>query len=256
MQELIRQFQEFFDIVPACNGDLLRQSLELRYRVYCLEKGYEDPRNYPEGLEKDEYDVRSVHTILRHRSTGVVTGTVRLVLANSENESEYFPTEALGVLRRNGRDDMWRVPRRRLGEISRFAVSKVFRRRLGEEQTSHGITDLRVGRDGAKGARYCPYVSLGLIKSVFHMSWENDITHWYASMEPGLIRLLRQLGIEFTPIGPLVNYHGLRQPCIGEVAKIFEGINNRQPLVGDFIAENGKWTCGEYAQKQVEREIV
>lgn len=256
MRELIRQFQEFFDIVPACDDDLLRQSLELRYRVYCLEKRYEDPQNYPEGLEKDEYDARSVHTILRHRSTGVVTGTVRLVLANEDDESAFFPTEALGVLRRTGRDDMWRVPRRRLGEISRFAVSKVFRRRLGEQQTSHGITDLRVGRDEAKGARYCPYVSLGLIKSVFHMSWENGVTHWYASMEPGLIRLLRQLGIEFTPIGPLVNYHGLRQPCIGEVAKIFEGINHRQPLVGEFIAENRSWIGGKYPQAAVEHETV
>lgn len=237
MDKLISHFREFFDIVPARTEELLRQSLELRYRVYCLEKGYEDPRNYPEGLEKDEYDVRSVHSILKHKSTGVVIGTVRLVLANHDDESAYFPTEALGVLRREGRDDMWRVPRQRLGEISRFAVSKVFRRRQGEAQTSHGISDLCVGIEEARGARVCSYISLGLIKSVFHMSWENGVTHWYASMEPALLRLLRQLGIEFIPIGPLVNYHGLRQPCIGEVENIFAGIKKHQPLISEFICE-------------------
>lgn len=238
MEQLIEQFERFFEIVPAQTPDLVLASQRLRYQVFCRETETFDAHNFVAEVESDQYDARSVHTVLRHRVTGAVTGTVRLVLADPADPLARFPTEALGVLRREERDSVWRVPRTRLGEISRFAVSKEFRRRRDEAQITHGITEAALLADPGSSGRLCPHISLGLIKAVFHMSWTHGVTHWYAAMEPSLLRLLERLGIHFVRIGPLVEYFGRRQPCIAEVDRVLAGIAERQPSVWRFITED------------------
>ncbi len=234
MDQLIEQFGHFFEIVPAATASLVLESQRLRYQVFCRETETFDPRNYASDIEADIYDARSVHTVLRHKTTGMITGTVRLVLADPLDPEAPFPVETLGVLRREARDAMWRVPRTRLGEISRFAVSKEFRRRRDETNITHGITEAALLAEARTG-RFCPHISLGLIKAVFHMSWAHGVTHWYAAMEPSLLRLLERLGIVFVRIGPLVDYYGRRQPCIAEVDRVLAGIAHHQPAVWDFI---------------------
>lgn len=238
MDQLIEQFGHFFEIVPADTPALVLESQRLRYQVFCREAQIFNPGDYANEIEADDYDLRSVHTVLRHKSSGAVTGTVRLVLAAPDNSDARFPVEAFDVLRREARDAMWRVPRTRLGEISRFAVSKNFRRRSDEGMITHGITEAALAANPRSPGRPCPYISLGLIKAVFHMSWAHGVTHWYAAMEPSLLRLLERLGIEFVRIGPLVDYFGRRQPCIAEVNHILAGIADRQPSVWNFITED------------------
>lgn len=238
VDQLIEQFGHFFEIVPAGTSALVIESQRLRYQVFCRETAIFDPADYADEIETDNYDYRSVHSVLRHKISGAVTGTVRLVLADPENPDAPFPVESLDVLRREARDAMWRVPRSRLGEISRFAVSKEFRRRRDERSITHGITEAALAGDPRNAGRLCPHISLGLIKAVFHMSWSHGITHWYAAMEPSLLRLLERLGIEFVRIGPLVDYFGRRQPCIAEVDRILAGIADRQPSVWSFITED------------------
>lgn len=238
MEQLIEQFEHFFEILPADAPDLVVASQRLRYQVFCRETEIFDARSFAGEIESDNFDARSAHTVLRHKPTGVITGTVRLVLANPVDPAENFPTESLGVLRREERDAIWRVPRTRLGEISRFAISKEFRRRRHEKNIVHGITEETLGAEGHHGGRLCPHISLGLIKAVFHMSWAHGVTHWYAAMEPSLLRLLERMGIHFVRIGALVDYFGRRQPCIAEVSDVLAGIAERQPAVWRFITED------------------
>lgn len=238
MDQLIEQFEHFFEIIPARTPALVRASQQLRHQVFCRETAIFAADHYADEIETDQYDSRSVHTVLRHRLSGAVTGTVRLVLADPADPQASFPTEALGVLRREERDSMWRVPRTRLGEISRFAVSKDFRRRRDETRVVHGITETALMGDPVGSGRLCPHISVGLIKAVFHMSWAHGVTHWYAAMEPSLLRLLQRMGIEFVRIGPLVDYFGKRQPCIAEVEGVLAGIADRQPSVWRFIVED------------------
>lgn len=238
MEQLIEQFEHFFEILPAEAPDLVLASQRLRYQVFCRETEIFDAHDFSGEIESDQFDARSVHTVLRHKSTGIVTGTVRLVLADPVDPAAHFPTESLGVLRREERDAIWRVPRTRLGEISRFAISKEFRRRRHEAHIVHGITEEALTADGHRNGRFCPHISLGLIKAVFHMSWEHGVTHWYAAMEPSLLRLLERMGIHFVRIGSLVDYFGRRQPCIAEVSDVLAGIAERQPAVWRFITED------------------
>lgn len=53
---------------------------KIRYQVYCLETGYENPFAYPQKMERDNFDVRSIHFIVRSRATGDWIAAMRLVL--------------------------------------------------------------------------------------------------------------------------------------------------------------------------------
>ena len=67
----------------ACEIDnapaLLQHSYRLRYQVYCLERRFLRPEDYPQGTETDEFDPHSIHIGAMDRR-GTLAGTARLVL--------------------------------------------------------------------------------------------------------------------------------------------------------------------------------
>ena len=77
--------------------------------------------------------------------------------------------------------------------------------------------------------RLMPILSLGLIAAVTQMGLARGITHVCAVMEPALLRLLRRVGIAFKTAGPLVDYHGLRQPCYAECTELLEQVRGARP---------------------------
>lgn len=234
------EFQHYFEIVAAENGELIALSQRLRYQVYCIEHAFLNARDYPNELERDDYDQRSVHTVLRHRLTGLPAATVRLVLADESEPQRPFPIETCDILRRAIRDQAWRVPRHALGEISRFAVSKEFRRRMREARSSHGLHAVLNDDESKLATRRAPHIAVGLFKAICEMSVSQQVTHWYAVMEPALLRLLGQLGIEFTTVGPLVDYHGLRQPCIAVGEDVLAGLRRCRPEIWAFVTDDGR----------------
>jgi N-acyl amino acid synthase of PEP-CTERM/exosortase system len=60
-------------------------------------------------------------------------------------------------------------------------------------------------------------------------------------MEPTLLRLLRGSGIHFVPLGGLVEYHGLRQPCSAAITHLLGRVRRDQPGVWSFITADGKF---------------
>ena len=94
MTDLRDIFNSYFDVVTDdAESDVLDESLRLRYQVYCVEHDYEDSSRFEDGKEFDGYDCRSVHGIVRHRSSGVTAATVRLVLHDKGNPDTPFPIE-------------------------------------------------------------------------------------------------------------------------------------------------------------------
>lgn len=236
----LADFENYFEILPAENSELIALSQRLRYQVYCVEHAFLNPHDYPNELERDDYDQRAVHSVLRHRLTGLPVATVRLVLADEHEPQRPFPIETCDILRRAIRDQAWRVPRHALGEISRFAVSKEFRRRMKEARTSHGLNAVLNGDATMPTKSRVPHIAVGLFKAICEMSVSQQVTHWYAVMEPSLLRLLGQLGIEFTPVGPLVDYHGLRQPCIAVGENVLAGLRRCRPSLWEFVTDGGR----------------
>jgi N-acyl amino acid synthase of PEP-CTERM/exosortase system len=205
-----------FEIVPAIAPSLREAAYRLRYQVYCVEHGFEDPRGR-DGLETDHYDDHSVHSLLVHRASGLVAGTVRLILPVQRRGTASLPIGSLCVDRRL-RDPLV-FPPERTAEISRFAVAKAFRRAVrGEASDAHG-------RSGRRALSFhlsmaMPYITLGLMKAVGHMAARNGITHLCAIMTPAMLRLIGRLNISFEPLGPTVTSHGVRQPCFAEMDRL------------------------------------
>ncbi|HIA07891.1 MAG TPA: GNAT family N-acetyltransferase [Chromatiaceae bacterium] len=53
----------------ADTADSRRIHHPLRYQVYCLEQGYEDPNSFERDMKFDEHDHRTLHFIVRCRVT-------------------------------------------------------------------------------------------------------------------------------------------------------------------------------------------
>jgi N-acyl amino acid synthase of PEP-CTERM/exosortase system len=232
---LIDTYNALFQAVQATTLEELREAYRLRYQVYCIENQFENPADHPGGFETDPYDARSLHALLFHRPTGLVAGTVRLVLPRRGNPLGSLPIHAVCSDPRLA--DANFLPPERSAEFSRFAISKEFRRRVGDQlyggvSPSVGVPDHR---------RIIPHITLGLMAVALRMIQGTDIDHVCAIMEPSLLRLLARLGIHFTAIGPMVDYHGLRQPCGVPVDELFAVMQRERPDVWEVITDRGRY---------------
>ncbi len=227
-------YRQQFDVVDANTPELLEEAHRLRFQVYCVENQYESPESNPEGLEADEFDSHSAHVLLRHRATDTFVGTVRLILPVRERLHESFAIQRVctdPILQ-----DSSIFPVTRMGEISRFSVSKRFRRRLGD--TAYPRNE-EIGDTPSDQRRAIPNMTLGLMQGIFRISVRERLTHLCAEMEPSLLRLLAGLGMHFTPIGPLVEFHGKRQPCFMDISAVFRHLRRHRPEILEILTVGG-----------------
>ncbi|NND66678.1 MAG: GNAT family N-acetyltransferase, partial [Halioglobus sp.] len=81
---LVEDFQRYFNLELASDPATLADVFRIRYRVYCEEFEYEDAAHFPDGLETDEFDSISRHTLVSHTATGMPAGCARLVLVDED----------------------------------------------------------------------------------------------------------------------------------------------------------------------------
>lgn len=223
-------YHEHFDMVRADTPALLDQAYRLRYQVYCVENAFEDPAGQMDGRETDGDDDRSVHTLLVHRRSGTVAGTVRVILSDDGTRPRPLPIRRVVDAASRGLLDQ--LPRRRTAEISRFAVSKDFRQRHGE----YRYADTGEGTAAAE-RRVLPYITFGLLRGVLETCRDLKINHICAVMEPALIRLLARIGLTFEAVGGLVQHHGLRQPCVAHLAELVDSSRSTRSLLWRYASE-------------------
>ncbi len=223
--EVVDGFNRWFAVVLADSSKLVEKAYRLRYQVYCVEHPFEDPDDNPGGLEKDAYDDHAIHSLIIHRPTNAAAGTVRLILPQPEKIESTFPIqefcspEQIAAAVPGGLE--------KAAEISRFAVTKQFLRRSNEVRYPDvGWTPDKqsVGTE----RRQHPFLMLGLLRATLMMSVDQGIEHLLAVMEPALMRLMRRFGIQFEPIGPLVEYHGTRQPCVADLSDLVRNVREHR----------------------------
>ncbi len=221
------KFNSYFLVVAARSDAEIKLAQQIRYQVYCIENAFEDAAGFPDGIEFDEFDSHSVHSLLIHRASGRAVGTTRLILPIQGALDRSFAIQRVCT-----DPGLKRLPLQRTAEVSRFSISKQFRRREGDTQYE--------GRSEARGRRsIAPLMSLGLIQSLVRMSFEHGITHWCATMEPTLLRLLVPMGIHFERLGPVINFHGTRQPCYCVVSSMLERVKREQKPFWDVLTDGG-----------------
>lgn len=177
-----------------------RVNYRLRYDVYCLESGFEDPGNFPDREESDEHDDRSAHFLVRCNVTGEWVAGTRLVVRRDlplpvEEHCRIDPSR----FSRFGPPD---------GEISRLLIVKgnfVYPPLLG--------TLSRAGEpDRSATAVSRTEVLRRMLISVFSSAYDlgmHDVAYF---MTPGLRRVVERLGIECLPIGEACHHRGVRFP--------------------------------------------
>jgi len=206
----IASAQQELVVEIARTPEQVLEAKKLRYRVYCEERGFEPGEG---GIEQDEFDDRARHVLVRSRTTGEVFGTVRLIVGTEDADSKGLPMQRVC-------EDyvLAALPKISTAEISRFALT---RDRSGISPNAAAM------------------MRLFLIQGVVQVSGELGLTHWAAIMEKTLLRLLRSTSIYFLPVGPAVEYHGLRQPAIFPVTDGLERMRREQPQVWSFLTLNG-----------------
>lgn len=235
---LIDAFRRFFEVRLVETEADLDQVYRLRYQVYCIEHPFENPVDNPDGRETDIFDSHARYTLLIHRPSGVAMGTARLVLPLPAAPEDSFPF--LGLCDDPSVRDPARLPLLESGEVSRFCVSKAFRRRPGD--TYHGMTDPDLAPPPPPDIaerRVAPNMMIGLIQGLVRLSVLNGITHWCTVMEPTLCRLLARSGIHLQPVGSLVEYHGKRQPCVAEIAALLDRLMSERRDIWEIVTDDG-----------------
>lgn len=199
-------------------SDLLKQEVyKLRYQVYCEELHFEETNQT--HLEQDEFDSRSLHCFIRHASSGALAGTLRIIA--TRNSAELLPMEKFCP---QAITDEHLRPRHflphQICEISRLAVPLAFRKRQVDQFAGGATGAINEQTFSTQELRFFPYIAVSLYLSAIALCHKNRIHHVFVMMEPRLARSLNFVGIQFTPIGAPVEYHGKRAAYYVDVRQL------------------------------------
>ena len=214
----------------------LIQAQHLRYRVYCVSRGYEAGSD---TLEKDVHDPLSHHVLVYLHNVPVAT--TRLV------PLKFGPPPIFDVLSHAGFEPeiLTRgMPEQSSCEISRFAI-------LGPE--AEDITGLR-------NSETRMLIRLTLLRAMVAASFRHGVTHWVALMEPSLQRMLNALSICFDPMTVHVNgeqipvhvdHRGRRNALRAERDRVLTDIRSERMDLWTYLTmDNKKHTEPNYGLRE------
>ncbi|MDD1610781.1 MAG: PEP-CTERM/exosortase system-associated acyltransferase [Methylococcaceae bacterium] len=233
---IIDAFNNYFEMIPANTDELKQEVYKLRYQVYCVENKFLEPD--ANGVEHDEYDHHSSHYLIRHRETNCYMATTRLVLPDKQNLQKLFPIEVYSQI-----DNMALLKtmrRANIAELSRFCVSKQFRRRANE-QGLLVTNDEDESRFSRREKDSSAHLTLALFACAIKMSAEHNIHYWYAIIDPALKRVVSTLGIHVVEMGPLVDYHGMRLPCAIKIDDLLNDVAEKNLEYWRMLTNNGQY---------------
>jgi len=187
---------------------LMDESHQLRYQVYCVERRFLNPDDYPDRRERDEFDRHSLHLGVLSPDGSALLASARLVKVNMIGlplfrHCSIYPRE----------HDLFQDSTR-VAEISRLCVSRSLRKR----------------HIGAAS------VAISLYRAIYQASKRNGFTHWLVATEPSLQRLLSSLKVPFREIGPRTDYYGPVAPYVIDLSKWDQTILSRSlPALHSFL---------------------
>lgn len=229
---IVAAFNHYFEMIPATSDELKQEVYKLRYQVYCVETGFLSP--VAEGVEYDDYDAHSSHYLIRHRESGCYMATTRLILPNSC----LFPVEIHSQIDNNPL--VKTIPRANLAELSRFCVSKQFRRRANEKNLlfTNDVDDSLLARR-EKGSS--AHLTLALFACAIKMSHEHNIQYWYAIMDSTSKKIASALGIHFIEIGSAVDYYGMRRPYAIKISNLLRDVAEKDLNYWAMLTQHGQY---------------
>ena len=234
MLNLGEAFKKYFEVVPALTPELRDEVFRIRHIVFCEELKFEPER--ADRRETDEYDVHSLHSLLRNVVNGEFVGCTRLIRARPGDPYYPMPFEktCAAAIDRNIIDPR-RLPRNTIGEVSRLAVIGKYRRRRDDKESTSGITENSFG--DAQRPRF-PYIAVGLYLGTIELALRHGIDKIFVLTEPRLAAQFSRLGVSVKQIGGPVEHRGLRIPSMMDCRSIVDGLSEvTRPLYEVIAAE-------------------
>lgn len=221
---LERLFDDTYEVILADTETSRAIHRKIRYQVYCLERQFENPADFPHGEEHDRWDHHAASFIVRHRASWQWVAAMRIVLPYAAT----FPLEALHCLdpaRKVG------LPRRQLGEISRVCVIR--------SPTPHARNPHLNWEFGHVNQDRESEIVLGFIRTLIIYGLDRGIEHYYLLITGALARLLRRLGMVLHPVGGPIEHRGWRTPYRMGVRESMVSLCRQSPAVRDLFARQG-----------------
>ena len=207
---LAKSFKKYFTVEFADTLAMQQKIYHIRYNVYCKEFGYESIESYPNEMETDEYDDKALHCLITHKSSRIPAACVRLVPAVNHGHTISLPFEkhCNESIDSDFINQMNLDPETKC-EISRLAVSELFRKRPGETLTRFGAVNLEFSKEEQ---RTFLMIAVAAFLAATALTELSEKTNVFAMMEPFLPRLLKRSGILFQRAGKDIDYRGVRAP--------------------------------------------
>lgn len=197
---LANAFDALYRLEVASTPKQREQAYAVRYRVYCEEfDHYESKDRFPDRLEHNPSDDNSIHLLIIRRVDGMAVATARLVLTDPNDATQPLPFEdACGDTLYPLAIPEGAAERRRIAELSRYAIIGSFRQQTGdlsplERQVQSGMA-----------------LVLGLF--VHAVAQQAGIAALYGAMDARFAELSRRRGVRLTQIGQPTEFHGMRTP--------------------------------------------
>lgn len=214
-------FSTRFEVVPALSRELQNEAFRIRHKVYCEDLGFESLR--ADGLETDQHDGHSLHLLVRHVDTDEYIACARVVQTDPEDRSAPLPFEvSCSHTLNRALVDPSRLPREKIGEVSRLAIIGKYRRRKGESTKPYSLSEEDFGTQTQP--RF-PYLLVGMYLGVVAVAMAHGIETLFILTEPRLAQHFSRLGIDLQQIGDPVQYRGTRIPSMFNPNEIVAGLN-------------------------------
>ncbi len=226
-------FSRYFQIVPAWCEELREEAYRIRHQVYCRELGWEPVRS--DGRETDEYDSHAIQLLIRAQATDTYVGCVRLIRTDPEDPDRPLPFEKSCAHTLDRRIcDPSRLPRERIAEVSRLAVTAPYRRRKGE--SGRHVSVEQADFNAANKPRFL-YAPVALYLASLELARLQEVDTLFTLTEPRLASHFGRLGARITAIGSPVEHRGARIPSMMQVNDIVSHMPRLFRPLYNIIAE-------------------
>ena len=221
-------FDETFRVCFADTsfGVVLHQ--RIRYQVFCLDKGFEDPGAFSAAQETDAWDDQSAHFIVQNKNTRQWVAATRLVLPT---RGRPLPVDSLNALDRTTLED----PNTPVGEISRFCIISNRSKVEVNSQLEPDPNSLEAWGIGAIGRKQQFEVTLGMIRAAGIYALKRDVNYCVMLITDAFARMLRTLGVTLRKAGPPTEHRGTRTAYIVDMRESVVSMAKKSSSVRDLF---------------------
>ncbi|MDP7142136.1 MAG: PEP-CTERM/exosortase system-associated acyltransferase [Alphaproteobacteria bacterium] len=230
-----------FSLVKADTDELREQAFRLRHEVFCSDEFQGLHCGMADDLEKDAYDDRAAHYLLRHNDTGDIAGVVRTIHADMDSDIFSFPLQEVCdhpfIHDQN--------TEKKITEISRLCMAKTFRQRPGDGRALPAYTNIMqhyhnedVGVSYIR--RRIPFAPLGLLHAAFESALANKSMDCVVAMDPSDFHTLRDLGIVYKVLGPRLSHYAGMQAVVFNIKTVLDHMMQDNKPCWEIVTDHGR----------------